>query len=61
MPTHTYLPGLRLVLQAALRYGTRYTATLAETLTDAEFACLQTTLTAIATCLQLLGKATPEA
>ena len=60
MPVHTYLPGLRIVLQAALRYGTRYTSTLSETLTDAQFACLQTTLTAIATCLALLGNPSPE-
>lgn len=51
----TYVPGLRVVLEAAYKYGTRWQQQLATSLTAEQLACLQTTVTALAACLQLLG------
>lgn len=55
----TYIPGLRFVLGQAHKYGTRWQTQLAATLTEEQYNCLTSTLTAIAACLALLGKATP--
>jgi hypothetical protein len=51
----TYVEGLRLVLQAAHKYGTRWQTKLESNLTGDQYSCLLSTLTAIAECLVLLG------
>lgn len=57
MANRTYVPGLRLVLGAAHRYATRYQATLENNLTAPQYACLLDVITALASCLALLGPA----
>lgn len=57
MANRTYVPGLRLVLNAAHRYSTRYQATLENNLTPAQYTCLQEVINALAACLALLGSA----
>jgi hypothetical protein len=59
MPIRTYIPGLRLILKAAHRFGTRYQTQLQGSLTGPQYTCLLSTLAAIADCLVLLGEETP--
>jgi hypothetical protein len=58
MPVRTYVPGLRFVLNAAYKFGTRYQTQLSGSLTAPQLACLTSTLEAILACLVLLGQAT---
>lgn len=58
MSFRTYIPGLRLVLKAAHRFGTRYQTQLQGSLTSDQYTCLLSTLNAIADCLVLLGEPT---
>lgn len=51
----TYVEGLRIVLNEAYKYGTRYQNKMAAHLTSDQLACLTSTLSAIAACIQLLG------
>jgi hypothetical protein len=60
MATKTYVPQLRVVLNIAHRYATRWQPKLEASLTEEQYACLVDVITAIATCLALLGEATPE-
>jgi hypothetical protein len=55
MARRYYVTGLRSVLQAAHKYGTRWQSQLEESLTEEQFACLQDTLNAILSCIVLLG------
>lgn len=59
MAAKTYEQGLRLVLRTAHRYGTRYQTQLSGNLSSDQYACLITTLQAIAACLALLGEVLP--
>lgn len=51
----TYIPGLRLVLNAFYRYGTRWQPKLQVSLTAPQYECFIDVLTAVTTCLSLLG------
>lgn len=53
----TYVPHLRVVLSVAHKYATRYQAQLENNLTAAQYACLLDVITALASCLALLGPA----
>lgn len=55
MAQKTYVEGLRIVLNAAHKYGTRWQPQLAANLTGDQYSCLLSTLTAILECLVLLG------
>jgi hypothetical protein len=55
MASKTFVPGLRLVLGTAHKYGTRWQPQLSASLTTEQYSCLVSTLSAIAACLQLLG------
>jgi hypothetical protein len=59
MATKLYVQGLRVVLNTAHRYGTRYQQQLSSSLDNAQYTCLVSTLQAIAACLALLGKEIP--
>lgn len=56
MAKKTYVPGLRLVLNAAYKFGTRYDSQLSASLTAPQYTCLKDVLIALASCLALLGK-----
>jgi hypothetical protein len=60
MASRTYLPGLRIVLGTAHRFGTRYQSQLSAALTTDQYNCLVSTLAAIASCLTLLGVELPS-
>lgn len=55
----TYVPALRVVMKTAHKYGTRWQPQLSSTLTAPQYACLISTLAAIADCLALLGEQVP--
>jgi hypothetical protein len=59
MAQKLYIQGLRVALNGAHRYGTRYQKQLSGTLTGPQYACLVSTLQAIADCLALLGSSIP--
>lgn len=59
MSQKTYEQGLRLVLKAAHRYGTRYQTQLSGTLSSPQYTCLVSVIQAIADCLALLGSEIP--
>jgi hypothetical protein len=51
----TYVPTLRLVLGQAYRYVTRYQTQLSLALTAPQLECLAAVVSALASCLSLLG------
>lgn len=51
----TYVPSLRIVLNQAYRYATRYQSQLSSSLTPEQAACLSDVVAALASCLALLG------
>lgn len=55
MAFKTYVPTLRFVLREAHKYATRYQPQLSQSLGSAQYACLVSTIQAIADCLALLG------
>lgn len=59
MAQKLYISGLRVVMQNAHRYGTRYQKQLSGNLTGPQYTCLVSTLAAIADCLALLGDVIP--
>lgn len=51
----TYVPTLRVVLNAAYKYAVRWQPKLAETLTETQAACLSAVIAALFECIAALG------
>jgi hypothetical protein len=60
MAGKTYEVGLISVLRLTYGYITRWQLKLKASMTDAQFACLTASLTAITSCLQALGERPKE-
>lgn len=50
----TYVPGLIFILRAAHKFATRYQQQLSTTLSTEQYACLVSTIQALADCLALI-------
>jgi len=54
MALKTYIFGLSMILKAAHKYMTRYQAQLQGSLTEVQYACLVSTIAALADCIVLI-------
>lgn len=60
MATRTYIPVLVYLLRKVHQYATRWQPQLSANLTPAQYACLVSTIQAVADCLVLVDVGTPN-